>query len=101
MSIFYLSCNDNAVIEIQHTQKKSDLQTHLVEFLADIFPHECSRIFTLWADRWLNLADHKTDTYNIYMILMNNLVTAAKFRRYCIYNSQINNCCLVKKVVSI
>jgi len=53
MSIFFLSCNDNAVIEIQHTQKYFDLQTHLVEILADIFPADCRRNSELCSD-WGN-----------------------------------------------
>jgi hypothetical protein len=32
-----MSCNDNAVIEIQHTQNIFDLQTPFVEILAGFF----------------------------------------------------------------
>ncbi|MGYP003399756779 len=68
MSIFYLSCNDNAVIEIQHTQKYFDLQTHLVEFLADIFLADCSRFSELCFDYGLSWRKAKTENREIALI---------------------------------
>ena len=68
MSIVFLSCNDNAVIENQHTQKKFVLQTHFVDFLAGSDSFECSDFLAFCAVNFPTDAEQKTHKTNKLLI---------------------------------